>query len=555
MNANLVPSANPPENWLPRVRAMSVRIRGPLDVSVLHRCLNEVFRRHDVLRTVYRLDHEQPVQVVAPELHLDLDVVDLRDLPETAREAESQDLARAEARRPWDPAAGPVLRAKLIRLADHQHLLVLTVHPIALDGWSQGVLSREVAAGYQAFRAGQSPELPAIPVQYADSAIWQRDGARGPELQRQLAYWKQKLAGAEAVLGLPTDRPRPRVSSDRGARHPLLLPASLVADLQALGQQQDATLRMTLLAAYCVLLFRYTGQTDLVVGSPVAGRSSPGTEPLIGLFAHLLPLRVDLTGNPPFRDLLERVRATMLEAYDHREVPLELLVQEWTPRRDRSRAPLFLHLLDFQSLSPAESAGPDIHFFPAEIDLGTAHFELTVGLQDTPEGLAGWFEYNTDLFEPATIARLAGHWDQLLAGIAADPQQRIGALPLLAERERQQLLVEWNQTQADYPRERTVHALFEEQAARTPGAVAVLFAEQQLTYRQLNARANQLAHYLRRQGVGPETLVGICVERSVEMVVGLLGILKAGGVYVPLDPAFPENVWLCCWPTPRFPCC
>ena len=519
---------------------IALRIAGPLDAGILVQSLDEILQRHETLRATFPAVDGQPVQIISPPKPPTLRRIDLQDLPVNEREAEALRLATEEARQPFDLAQGPLFRAKLLRLAEEEHILLLTIHHIVSDGWSFNVLMRELEALYTAFSIGQPSPLPPLPIQYADFAHWQRQWLQGEVLETQLAYWKQQLAGALPVLELPTDRPRPAVQTFRGARQSLRLPASLIQPLNALSQQEDVTLFMTLLAAFQTLLYRYTGQEDILVGSPIAGRTWTELEGLIGFFVNTLVLRTDLSGNPSFQQLLHRVREVTLGAYAHQDLPFEKLVEELQPQRDISRNPLFqvMFLLNVPEQPPHL---PGLHVTPLDLPNGTAMFDVALSLTEDPQGLTACLEYNTDLFDPPTITRLLRHFQTLLEGMVANPHQSLATLPMLTPAERHQLLVTWNATSCDYPKDQGVHQLLEAQVQRTPEAVAVVFEDQQLTYRDLNARANQLAHYLRKQGVGPEKLVGICVERSLEMVVGVLGILKAGGAYVPLDPEYPPE--------------
>jgi len=525
----------------------AVRLTGRLDVVALERSLSEIVRRHEVLRTTFAAENGRPVQVIAPELTMTLPVVDLRDLPDAEREAEARRLATEEARRPYDLTEGPLLRVTLLRLDGDEYVALLTMHHIASDGWSMGVLIGEIAALYDAFSTGKPSPLPELPIQYVDFAQWQRQWLQGEVLEAQLNYWKQQLDGDLAVLELPTDRPRPAFQTTQGASHTFVLPKHLSEALKALGRKEETTLFMTLLAAFQTLLHRYTGQDSISVGSPIANRNRAEIEGLIGFFVNTLVMRTDLSGEPSFRELLRRVRKVAVEAYAHQDLPFEVIVEELQPERDMSHTPLFQVMFILQNVPMQARQLPDLTLSPLEAHSGTATFDLTLIMAEGTEGLSGVLEYNTDLFDAATIQRMVGHFQTLLEGIVADPDQSISALPLLTEAERQQLLMEWNDTATDYPQDLCVHHLFEAQVARTPDAVAVVFpstsvgGREQLTYGELNRRANQLARYLQKLGVGPETLVGISVERSLEMAVGLLGILKAGGAYLPLDPDYPQE--------------
>jgi len=521
--------------------SLAYRVTGQLNVGALEQSLCEIVRRHEALRTTFTPVDGQPIQAIAPEINLTLPVVDLREIAEAERDAEVQWLATQEAQQPFDLTQGPLLRVKLLRLDEAEHVLFLTMHHIVSDGWSLGVLMRELAVLYEGFSTRKPVSLPELPIQYADFALWQREWLSGEVLESNLAYWKQQLGGELPILELPTDRPRPPVQTYRGARQSFELSKDLTDALKVLSRREGVTLFMTLLAAFKVLLYRYTGQEDVIVGSPIANRNWAKIERLIGFFVNTLVLRSELSGTPSFQELLGRVREVALGAYAHQDMPFERLVEELQPERDMSYNPLFQVMFVLQNAPMTDWEFSGLALSSLEVDSQTAKFDLGLSLTETEQGLVGSFGYNTDLFDGATIARMVGHWRTLLDGVVADLDKRICDLPILTEVERHQLLVEWNDTEADYPKDKCIHQLFEEQVERTPDNVAVVFDSEQLTYRELNARANQLAHYLQKMGVGPEVLVGICVERSPEMVIGLLGILKAGGAYVPLDPNYPQD--------------
>jgi len=520
---------------------MAVRLSGPLNLAPLQQAFNEIWARHESLRIILTTVDGEPVQVIHPPQTWKLPVVDLSQLAETESLTEAHRLATDEAQSCFDLVRGPLLRVNLLCLAAEEHVLLVTMYHIISDGWSFGVLWRELAALYEAFSKGKPSPLPELPIQYADFAHWQRQWMQGEVLEAQLCYWKQQLGGTLPVLQLPTDRPRPSVQTYRGATQSLALPKTLTEALKRLSRQERVTLFMTLLAAFQTLLSRYTGQSDILVGSPIAGRNQVQTEGLIGFFVNTLVMRTDLGGNPTFRELVGRVRAVALGAYAHQDLPFEKLVQELQPERDPSRPPLVQVVFDLENtpMPALELSGLRVH--SQVTHNGTAQFDLLLELEETLEGLSGWFVYNTDLFDGCTVQRMAAHFQTLLEGVVANPDQRLSDLPLLTEWERLTLLVEWNHTQAEYPVDGCIQQLFEAQVERTPNAVAVVFEDSVLTYTQLNAQANQLAHYLQSLGVGPEVLVGICIERCLSMVVGLLGILKAGGAYVPLDPAYPKE--------------
>jgi len=518
----------------------AVRLSGPLDVTALRQALDQIVARHEVLRTTFAAVEGSPVQVIAESRSLDLAVIDLRTWPDTVRDAEVHRLLAETIRRPFDLSRDLMLRGLLLGLDDEQHILLLVTHHIASDGLSSGILWQELTALYRASASGHPPSLQEPPVQYADYAVWQRQWLQGEVLATQLSYWKKRLSDIP-VLQLPTDRPRPAVQGDRGATHAFVLPKDLSEALKALNRQEGATLFMTLLAAFQTLLHRYTGQSDIVVGSPIAGRNRTEIERLIGFFVNTVVLRTDLSGNPTFRQLLARVQDIALGAYLHQDLPFEKLVEELHPERNLSTSPLFQVMFGYQNAPRQPVELPGLTTSPIDVDSGTAKFDLLLSMREDTGGLRGSLEYNTDLFDPATITRMVDHFQTLLRAIVADPDRPLSELSLLTGAERQQLLGEWNDTDTPYPSDTCVHHLFEAQVERAPDSVALVFEDQHLTYRELNRRANRLAHYLRTLGVGPEALVGICMERSLEMVVAVLGILKAGGTYVPLDREYPKE--------------
>jgi amino acid adenylation domain-containing protein len=520
---------------------LALRLSGQLNIAALQSSINEIIQRHEALRTNFATVEGQPVQVIASTLNCQLQVVNLLHIRESEREIEAQRLVNEQANRPFNLEREPLLRGTVLQLGETEYVLLLTMHHIISDGWSMGVFVRELTELYKAFCTGAPPSLPELPVQYADFALWQRQWLQGEILETQLDSWKEQLLDAPALLELPTDRPRPAVQTFRGGYYYTALSLELSAGLTALSKRAGVTLFMTLFAVFGTLLYRYSGQDDIVVGTPVANRNRREIEGLIGFFVNTLVLRTDLSGNPSFEQLLGRVKEVALQAYAHQDLPFEQLVEALQPTRDLSYTPLFQVMFALDDASVPSVELPNLTASSYSVEIGTAKFDLTLSMENTADGLVGVWEYNTDLFDEVTIARMAGHFQALLEAIAANPIQPISELPLLTQRERHQLLVEWNNTTTDYPQDKCIHQLFEEQVELTPDAVAVVFEGTQLTYRELNARANQLAHYLLSLGVEPEVLVGICVERSLEMVVGLLGILKAGGAYVPLDPAYPSE--------------
>jgi amino acid adenylation domain-containing protein len=520
--------------------AGALRIRGPLEVRALERALAETVRRHEPLRTRFAEVDGEPVQVIDPAADADLPVIDLADRNEAEREDALRALAADEALRPFDLRAGPLLRCTLARVGEDDHALLVTLHHVIADGWSIGVLVREVSEVYAAIVAGRAPALPPLPVQYADHAVWQRARLAGGELERQTAFWRRALAGAPPLLELPTDRPRPLVADDRGAQLPFALAPETGCALRALARREGATPFMTLLAAWQLLLSRYSGQDDVAVGTPVAGRGRSETEGLIGCFVNTLVLRTDLSGDPPFRALLGRVRETALAAYAHQDVPFEALVEALQPERSRARTPLFQVAFSLQPEPPAPRFGA------AEvetIDPGAhaARFDLSLALTEEGDEVRGSLTYRTALFDRATAERMLAHFAVLLDDVAADPSRPLSALALMGEAERRRVLEGWNATEAEFDRTRCLHELFAEQARRTPDAQAVVCGADALTFAELDARANRLARHLRGLGVGPDARVGMCLERGVELIVAILGILKAGGAYLPLDPAHPAE--------------
>jgi amino acid adenylation domain-containing protein len=519
----------------------AIRLTGPLDVEALQRSLSEVIRRHEALRTTFESIEGRLVTAIIPALTITLPVVDLAKFPVTEREVHVQQLASEEALRAFDLTRGPLMRAIVLRLDEEEYILLLTMHHIVSDGWSIGVLVRELAAIYPTFTAGETCPLPELPVQYADFAMWQRQWLQGDVLDTQLSYWKKQLDGAPAVLELPTDRPHPVAPTFQGASQPFALSKTLTEALKGLSQRQGCTLFMTLLAVFKTLLYRYTGRGDIVVGSPIANRNRREIEDLIGFFVNMVVLRTNLEDNPSFLELLSRVRKVSLEAFAHQDLPFEVLVEELHPERDINRNPLIQVVFALQNTPTEALELPGLTLRQLELEKGIVRFDLEFHLWEQSEGLYGLFVYSVDVFEPATIARMAEHFRALLESIVADPTRRLSNLPFLTESERYQMLVKWNDTRTDYPKELCVHQLFEAQVEQMPDAVGVVFEDQHLTYRQLNLRANQLAHHLQGLGVRTETAVSICVERSLEMVIGLLGILKAGGAYVPLDPSYPKE--------------
>ncbi|MGB5963236.1 MAG: amino acid adenylation domain-containing protein [Coleofasciculaceae cyanobacterium] len=538
----------------------ALRVIGSLNLEALEQTFTKIVLRHEALRTTFVMLEGQAVQIISPTLKIPITVVDLQSVQDIKRETQALCLMKEEAQRPFNLATGPLLRITLLRLQKNEHILLLNLHHIVSDGWSIGVLIRELAALYEAISTASPLALPTLPIQYADFAHWQRQwlqqaGKDGcTPLQTQLTYWRQQLDGI-SFLNLPTDRIRSANQTYRGTTQFLQLSESLSEALEALSKSEGATLFMTLLAAFQILLSRYTQQEDIVVGTPIANRNRSEIEPLIGFFVNSLVLRTNLSGNPTFLEVLNRVRKVALGAYAHQDLPFEKLVEELHPERNLNQNPLFQVVFALQNAPIAALELQGLTLSPLQfVDTGATRFDLefhlwerakSSALGNQTEGINGFVVYNIDLFEQTTIQRMLGHFQTLLANIVANPQTKIAELEILTVAERHQLLVEWNKTQRDYSKKLCVQQLFEAQVEQTPDAIALVFGTEQITYKELNKRSNQLAYYLKKNGVSPEILVGLCVENSIEMVVGILGILKAGGAYVPLDPHYPTERLRC----------
>lgn len=516
-------------------------IEGQLDIIALEKSINEIVQRHEVLRTTFVMENGQPVQRIAPTLPWQLTQIDLSHFSESKRKEEVPRLARQEAHKPFALDKEPLLRTTLLYLDAQNQVIFCTMHHIISDGWSMGVFVRELTALYEAFSAGKPSSLPELEIQYADFAVWQRQWLQGEVLEEQVSYWKKQLADAPPILELPTDRVRPAVQTFNGATYHFALPPALAQALKALSQQEDTTLFMTLLAAFKVLLYRYTAQEDILVGSPIANRNRAEIEGLIGFFVNTLVLRTSLTPQLTFRDLLAQVRQVTLDAYAHQDLPFEKLVEALQPERSLSHQPLFQVMFALQNAPMPVLRPAGLRWRLLDVAPKTAKFDLMLSMQESEEGLTGHFEYNTDLFDAESMARMLTHFQTVLNAIVATPDRCMRDFSLVTEAERRQLLIEWNKTHVDYPEELCLHTWFEARAKQIPDETALLFKTEKVTYHELNRRANQVAHYLRALGVRSEVLVGICVERSVDMLVGILAILKAGGAYVPLDPAYPQK--------------
>ena len=519
---------------------LAYRFSAYLDVVALERAAGEIIRRHEVLRTTFTVVDGQPVQIINPAQPLTIPIIDLSELGEDSREASARLIVSQESRRPFDLREDLMFRAMVIRFGAEEHVLLFSLHHIACDGWSFNVLLREIGVLYRSFSEGVASPLTELPIQYADFAHWQRNWLDGQVLSQQLHYWKEQLSGA-APLELPTDRPRPPALSYRGGVETLLLEKSLVESLRELCQRQGVTMFMLLLAAFKVLLMRYTGQEDISVGTPISGRNWIEIEGLIGFFVNTLVLRTEVRGEESFEEVVRRVREVALDGYAHQDVPFEKLVEEIQPERDPSRQPLFQVIFSMQNANADAVESSGLRLSSIGTENRTAKFDLNFLLTETSSGLDAALEYNTDLFDATTIARMLLHFRNLLAGIVSNPKQAVSALPLLGEEERRLILGDWNDTVRPFPSQVCLAQLFEAQVQAAAAATALIYEDTELSYGELNERANRLAHRLRRIGVGPEQRVAILMERQPELIVSLLAILKAGGAYLPLDPEYPQE--------------
>ncbi|WP_276373759.1 amino acid adenylation domain-containing protein [Archangium gephyra] len=520
---------------------LAMRLSGSLDLAALESSLQELLSRHESLRTSFTVLESQPVQVIAPHLELSLPLVELSELPEPSRSQRLQELLTAEARKPFDLRRAPLLRCTLVRLSASEHVLLVTMHHIVTDGWSLDVFFRELNTLYAAFSSHQPSPLPALPLQYADFSLWQRQWLQGETLERQLSFWKQQLAGAPPVLELPTDFPRPAIPSGRGAVELIQLSPALLEALKKLSHQEGTSLFMTVLAAFQLLLGRMSGQEDICVGTSIANRTRTELEGLIGFFVNALALRTQLSGVPTFRELLRRVRASTLEAYAHQDVPFEQVVEAMQLRRDPRFPPLFQVKFNLQNMPSSRLSLPGLQMETLEGEWDMARYDLHLFMHEAEGALHASLLYSSDLFRASTARRMLTHLGQLLEEAASRADAPLSSLSMLTPEERQQVLVEWNDTRADFPREATLHSLVQAQAQRTPEATALVSESGSLTYRQLAEASTRLALHLRSLGVGPGTRVALCIERSPEMLVSLLAILRAGAAWVPLDPEYPAE--------------
>ena len=519
----------------------SLRVEGPLDSIALARSLGVIVERHEALRTRFPSEDGTPVQEIVPPASSLLEIEDLSGLAGPQREAEALRISRDEARRPFDLTRELPFRARLLRLDPENHILILSFHHIAVDAWSLEIFFRELGLAYDAFRRGESPSLEALPVQYADFAAWQRGWLSGPVLETRLAFWREQLRGAPELLELTGDHPRPPRQSYRGARETFAVGPAITRGVRDIGRSERATLYMTLLAAFQVLLSRYTGSTDVVVGSPIANRPFRETEKLIGLFINTLVLRTDFSGDLSFRELLRRVRETSLGAYAHQDIPFERLIEELQPARTLRHSPVFQVLFALQSAPRAAPGLPGLTVTMLPADSDHTKFDLTLSMSEDGEGLHGVFSYNSDLFEPETIRRMVSHFQTLLRGVGDDPDLPVSGLPLLTEAERNRILSVWNRTRGPLPARATVGDLVARQMARRPGAVAIEADGEQSTYAELEERVERLAGRLRQAGLGPERVAALFGRRSIDLIVGLLAIIESGGAYLPLDPSLPPR--------------
>ncbi len=519
----------------------AIRIKGPLNMAVMEKCFNEIIRRHRVLRMTFPAKEGQPVMVPHPDERIKLSVSTLQPEPGVSLEDRVLKFVNRFSSRPFDLSKDLLVRVGVLKIEEADYALVMNVHHIVMDGWSKGLMLQELMDIYPAYIEDLPSPLKEPPIQYTDYVHWHRQWMQGKLYESQLSYWREQLAGAPPVLALPTDHPRPHIPSGRGSLEPFSFSTEKYKALNNLARAQDVTLFMVLMAALNTLLFRCSGQEDILIGTPIAGRHRLELEHLIGLFVNTLVIRTDLSGDPGFRELLRQVRKTALEAYANQDMPFEKLVEELNPQRNLSVTPLFQVLFQLQNapMPPARIAGLTIT--PIQVDAGFSQVDLSLTMWEEEGIMKGTFEYSTDLFEISTIRRMIGHFQTLLDGMAADGNQKISRLPMLAEGELHRLLKEWNDTDCDYPAAACIYQLFETAGEKHAHEVAVIFDKRQMTYSELNHQANQLARYLQRFGLNAEMLAGICLDNCLELVVGIVAILKAGGGYIPMDPGYPDQ--------------
>ncbi|HET8843022.1 MAG TPA: condensation domain-containing protein, partial [Ktedonobacteraceae bacterium] len=521
--------------------AFTLRIIGPLSKLGIEHSLEDIARRHEILRTTFRTVNGYPVQVIHPSVLWSMRHVDLQCLPATRRQNEINRICQEEARHPFDLVRGPLFRPLLFQFGEQEYVLLLPIHHIIFDGWSISVLARELSAFYSGFVAEQPVALQEPRIQYTDYVLWQHDQSHSLKLEKQLAFWKQQLSDAPPTVDLPFDHPRATSMHAQGGKQTSLLSPQLTMALKTLSHREGATLFITLFTVFNTLLYRYTNQTDIVIGVPIANRTLPETEGLIGCFINNLALRTDLSGNPSFHELLQRVRRIVLAAYDNQDLPFQKILEVLQPERATSYAPVFQILFVLQNTPTMAMSLAGLTIYPDEIDLGSSKYDIVCALEETPEGLQVFLDYNKALFEDQTIDRMLSHFTMLLRSVVAQPTMRISELPLLTEEEQSRQLAVWNDTARPYQQTLCVHDLFEARVRQSPDALAVSFQDEHITYNELNRRANQLANVLRGLGVKPEVTVCLLLDRSPELLIGILGILKAGGTYVPLDPTYPAE--------------
>ncbi|MDQ1350349.1 MAG: hypothetical protein QG657_650 [Acidobacteriota bacterium] len=517
----------------------ALRIKGPLNISTLELTLNEIVRRHRVIQMNFPAKEGQPTQVFKKIEHLIITVLDLQ----TGTDVEKQirDFVNHFSRQPFDLADAPLIRAGLLRIATDDYALVVSIHHIVMDGWSKGIMLKELISLYEAFNQGKPSPLGELPIQYTDYVQWLHEWMQGQLYETQLAYWRTALAGSPTMLELPTDHPRPNMLSGKGSVQPFYIQGDKLQELNTLARRENVTLFMLLMAVYNTLLFRYSGQEDILIGIPIAGRHRIELEGLIGLFVNTLVIRTDLSRNPTFEILLLGVRSAFSEAYKYQDIPFERLVEELNPQRNLGVTPLFQVMFQLQNAPMPAISISDLTIIPIQIDTGFSQMDLSLTMWEEAGGMKGTFEYSTDLFEVDTIRRITAHFQALLDAVLSSVDQAISQLPMLSEEEKQHLLVHWNDTDCDYPADICIYRLFEICVEKNPNETAVIFENRQLTYTELNCQANQLAHLLHEMNVGTETLVGICMENSLDLIVGVMGILKTGGAYIPMDPTYPDG--------------
>jgi amino acid adenylation domain-containing protein len=518
----------------------AVRMKGKLDITALNNSFNEIIKRHEVLRTIFEMVDGQPVQTILPELKISIPIKDLTHISKEKQMENVGKIITEDNLKPYDLSKGPMLRILLLKLQEEEYVLCLNMHHIISDGWTLQVLMREVSILYSAFTGGKAAAIAQPPIQYGDYTVWQRAWVQGDTLKKQMDYWVSKLQGAKSVLELPADKQRPPVQGFKGARQYLELSPELTKELSELGQKKGVTIFMILLAAIKIIFYRYSGQSEIIVGTPIAGRNRTELEGLLGYFVNTLALRTELSGNPSFDEVLEKIRETTQEAYDHQELPFENIVEALQPERDLSRNPMYQVCFSYQNDAIPVIHMPGLELESLEVESGTSRFDIELQMWKLDDGIRGFFEYSADLFESSTIERLSEHFKCLLENIPQYHEKPINDIPYMTQQEKKKILYDWNNTFAEYSKE-CVHQLFEQQAEKNPDKVAVVFEDSKLTYRELNSKANQLSHYLIKMGAGPETLIGICVERSFDMLISQLAILKAGSTYIPIDPAYPSE--------------